>query len=359
MTVDTLTSLNFPYTATQLSEVVNRVPNNFGLLNWLNLFPSRGSSSTLIEIAYEDGTIRVLPSKERGAPPTPGDRGKRKSFWLKAPHFPQEDVIRPEDIQDQIEIDGTVRRPRQLADEIMRRMAIIRRKHAITREWLRMGALRGVITDGDNTTLYDLYDVFGVTKKTVDFVLGTSGTDIIGKCQEVRQSIALNLKGETMTRPAVLVSTSFFNKLVNHANVVKFWVNWQAAQEMAQGRLLPPGGPLGENGRPDQLGRMFEFQNILFMEYYGVAPLNISGTMTSTAFVPDGYGYAYPMGTQSMFETWDVPAVDLRNANAPGSEIWVSTEMLKHGGGIEIKSQSNPLPICKRIEALVEVHTSN
>jgi hypothetical protein len=60
-----------------------------------------------------------------------------------------------------------------------------------------------------------------------------------------------------------------------------------------------------------------------------------------------------------MFETWDVPANDLRNANMIGQEIWVSTEMLRHGGGVEIKSESNPLPICKRIEALVEIHTSN
>jgi hypothetical protein len=359
MTVDTLTQLNFPYTATQLSDVVNRIPNNYGLLNWMNLFPSRGSGSTIIEIAYQDGTIRVLPSKERGAPATPGDRGKRKSFFLKAPHFPQEDVIKPEDIQDQIELDGTIRRPRQLADEIMRRMAIIRRKHAITREWLRMGALTGVITDGDNNTLYDLYSVFGVTKTTVDFVLGTSSTDVIGKCATLRQSIAQNLKGETMTMPGVIVSTSFFNKFVNHANVVKYWLNWQAASEYQTPRMVQPGGPLGEGGRPDQLGRWFEFQGIWWMEYYGVAPINVSGTMTSTAFVPTDYGYAFPLGTQNMFETWDVPANDLRNVNMTGQEIWVSTEMLRHGGGVEIKSESNPLPICKRIEALVEIHTSN
>jgi hypothetical protein len=338
----------FPYTSLQLSTAINRIPNNYGLLNALGLFPSEGSISTIIEITIEDGTIRVLPAKERGAPGTSGDRGGRKSFWVEVPHFPMEDLITPRDIQNMITIAGRSKRPRTLDDEMAKRLFSIRNKHAITLEWIRMGALKGLITDGGGDTLLDLYDFFGITKKTIDFVLGTAGTDIIAKCTELRQSMSTNLKGETMTRPEVIVDSSFFGKFVQHPKVEKFWINWQAASELARAKFDPMGG---------QLGRTFEFQQIRFREYYGTAP--VGKPPTSTPFVPADYGYAYPAGTLNTFETWFAPPNDIRVVNEPGQELWVSPKVLDHGEGVELKSQSNPLAICKRPEVLVEVHTSN
>lgn len=340
--------VNFPFTAQQLSNSVNRIPNNYGLINALGLFPSQGSISTLVEITIDDGSIRVLPAKERGSPGTSNDRLPVKKYWVEVPHFPMEDLITPRDLQNMMIVVQQSRTPVTLDMEVAKRLFNIRNKHSITLEWVRMGALKGLITDGNGDTLLDLYGFFGITKKTIDFVLGTNTTDIIDKCTQLRQSMATNLKGETMTRPEVLVSSSFFTKFVQHAKVEKYWVNWQAASELARAKFDPMGG---------QLGRTFEFQQILWREYYGVAP--VGKPVTSTAFVPDGYGYAYPAGTQNMFETWNAPADDIRVVNQPGQEIWISPKILDHGGGIELKSQSNCLAICKRPEALVEVMTSN
>ncbi len=354
---DTLDTINFPFTAIQLSDSVNRIPNNYGLLQALNLFPARGSMSTIIEVAFQDGTIRVLPAKERGASATPGDRGGRKSIFIQAPHFPAEDLITPRDLQDMITIVNNSRTPRTLSDEMAIRLLTIRGKHSITREWIRMGALKGVITDGNGDTLLDLYSAFGITKVTVDFVLGTTTTDIIDKCTQVRTSVAKNLKGEVSNGIEVICSTSFFNKLIQHAKVEKFWVNWSGAQSLAQPAYAPGTGPIDRTGQPTMLGRTFTFQNITFREYNGEAP--IGKARTSTPFVADGYGVAYPVGTQSTFETWDAPPNDIRAINQPGQEIWISPEILKHGEGVELKSQSNPLALCKRPEVLVEVMTSN
>jgi hypothetical protein len=355
--MDSLDTINFPFTAIQLSESVNRIPNNYGLLAALNLFPSQGSISTIIEITIEDGAIRVLPAKERGASATPGDRGGRKSIFIEAPHFPSEDLITPRDLQNMVTIAGSSKTPRTLADEMAKRLFIIRAKHAITREWIRMGALKGLITDGNGATLLNLYTAFGINKVTVDFVLGTSTTDIIDKCTQVRQSIAENLKGEVMTRPEVIVSTSFMNKFIQHAKVEKFWLSWNAAMSLAQPAYAPGTGPIDRSGQPTALGRSFEFQNILWREYNGKAP--IGATRVATPFVDVDYGVAYPAGTMNTFETWDAPPNDIRFVNQPGQEISISPKILDHGEGIELKSQSNCLAICKRPEALVEVHTSN
>jgi len=345
---DTTDVVNFPFTALQLSTAINRIPNNYGLINALGLFPSQGSMSTIVEITIEDGTIRVLAAKERGSPGTANDRGLRKSFWVEVPHFPMQDLITPRDLQNMLTIVAQSKTPRTLDDEMAKRLFAIRNKHSITLEWIRMGALKGLITDGNGDTLLDLYNFFGITKKTIDFMLGTANADIIGACTQLRQSIATNLKGETMTRPAVICDTNFFSKFVQHPKVEKFWLNWQGANELARAKFDPMGG---------QLGRVFEFQQILWREYYGVAP--VGKPPVSTPFVPANYGYAYPEGTSNMFETWNAPADDIRVVNQPGQEIWISPKILDHGEGVELKSQSNCLALCKRVEALVEVVTSN
>jgi hypothetical protein len=113
-----------------------------------------------------------------------------------------------------------------------------------------------------------------------------------------------------MTRPEVIVSTSFMNKFIQHAKVEKFWLSWNAAMSLAQPAYAPGTGPIDRNGQPTALGRSFEFQNILWREYNGKAP--IGKTRTATPFIDDDYGVAYPAGTMNTFETWDAPANDVR-----------------------------------------------
>jgi hypothetical protein len=55
------------------------------------------------------------------------------------------------------------------------------------------------------------------------------------------------------------------------------------------------------------------------------------------------------------FKTWFAPANDIRFVNTVGEEIYISPEVLKHGEGIELKSESNPLAVPKRPEVLVEI----
>jgi hypothetical protein len=344
---DSLDIINFPFTALQLSNAVNRIPNQYGLINALNLFPAEGSISTIVEITIEDGTLRVLAAKERGSAGTSNDRGTRKSFWVEVPHFPMLDFITPNDLQNMLTIVARSKTVRTLDDEMAKRLVSIRAKHAVTLEWVRMGALKGLITDGNGDTLLDVYDFFGIQKKTIDFDLGNSNADIISKCTELRQSISTHLLGEIMSHVEVIVDPTFFSKFVQHPKVEKFWLNWQAAAALAQGRLSGMGG---------QQGRVFEFQQITWRESYGQVP--VGKPATATPFVPSNYGYAYPAGTMNTFETWNAPAHDVRAANKIGEDIWISPEVLKHGEGVELKSQSNCLAICKRPEALVEVKTN-
>ena len=339
-------AITFPYTAVQLTAQVNRFPNQYGLINALNVFPSAGSISTIIEVRREEFTLAVLPSRERGAPASAAERKRGDALFFEVPHFPHDDSISPRDLQNMLTQVGTTLVPRTMEEEMAKRLFQIRNKHAITREWLRMSALKGQITDGYGVTVYDLFDAFGFTKSVIYFDLSNANADIIGTCAALFQQIATNLRGETMTHVRVIVAADFFNSFVEHPKVNKYWLNWQAAAQLANIPRAANGG---------QFGRSFVFQNIEFMEYYGLAPVKVNGALTSQPFVAAGKGHAYPVGTLSTFATYDAPPEDIRFVNEPGQEVFISPKVLDHGAGVELHTQSNPLPICKRPEVLVEV----
>ena len=113
----------FPYTATHLTEQIDVIPNLYGLINEIGLFPSEGSISRIVEMRYENHILRVLPAKERGASATPAASRTAKSIFMGVPHFPELDLITPEDIQDILIQVGQMKRPTTVQEEVAKRLA--------------------------------------------------------------------------------------------------------------------------------------------------------------------------------------------------------------------------------------------
>lgn len=346
-------ALTFPYTSFDLTEQVNVIPNLYGLVNELDLFPSEGSISTVVEMRYENKILRVLPVKERGAAPTPAKAETGKTIFMEIPHFPAVDFIGPKDLQDIMVQVGRTKRPTTLEDEVAKRLMQIRNTHAISREWIRSGALQGLIKDGNGATIYDLYATFGISKVQIDFDLGNAAADMTDKCNQVYQSVTKNLQGEVMQGIEVICDTVFFQAFVTHVSVTKFYVNAEQALLLAE---LVRGKSAGL-----MWGREFTFQRIKFREYYGTAPVKSGSPLVDTTapFWASKTGTAYPRGTMNTFRTFDAPAHDLRFVNTMGQEIYVSPKILDHGQGVELKSESNPLAVCRRPEALVQLFSGS
>src|SRR5690606_38409340 len=95
----------------------------------------------------------------------------------------------------------------------------MRVKHAQTREYMEVNALRGIVKDGAGTTLYNYFTEFGLAQLETDFVLGTATTNVQTKIRNVLRQVETELKGETMTGVLALVSPEFFDKLIGHAKV--------------------------------------------------------------------------------------------------------------------------------------------
>lgn len=332
-----------------IAQAVNVLPNTYGLMRDLGFAPVRGVADNLVRVDFYDEGVVVLPSVARGAPATEAKRGTDQAFFIELPSFPHKDTLTPDDVQSLVRIINGQLRTESVAEALERLiLRPIRRKHDLTLEWLRLGALQGKITDGAGVTLHDLYDKFGKTRTEIDFVLGTETTNVEDKCAQLYETMAENLKGETMTHPRVIVSKEFFSKFVAHKQVRESFLNWQAATA-----LSTPDRQV----RGNQHGRVFSFGNIEWIEYLGSAPL---ATGSSARMVAAGKGHAYPVGTSAEAHvTYAGPPYDIRQVNQPGGEIHVSMKELDHGEGIEVKTEACPLPIFARIEALIGVTTSN
>ncbi len=349
--------LLFPYTNVELTTEVNRIPNTFGLLNALNLAPSEPKRSRVVRIDFRDGQVHVLSHQEPGAPGEVSPDGAADTgVILTIPHFVHLENILVGDIDGLLEVVNGQITEKSLDAELERKLVNIRKSHAITREFLRIGMLRGEIKDGRLRTLYNLYDVFDITKKTVDFALGTDATNVMEKCEEVSDHIIGNAKGETVGGIEVIVDSKFFAKLIAHPKVEKFWIQAQNAAVHTTIERQRLGG---------NWGRVFDFGNILWREYKGAMPVKSNnGQIISVKNIDDNKGHAYPTGTQSMFRTFDAPAYHIEQVNrAPAIDeeegaIFISRENLKHGAGFELKSQTNALAVCKQPDCLVELTTN-
>ncbi|MCD1621247.1 major capsid protein, partial [Salipiger manganoxidans] len=119
---------------------------------------------------------------------------------------------------DNIRAFGSETEMMQAQDEVLNRQEELRGSIDITREWHRARAIQGSVLDADGSELVDLFDKFGLTRKSVDFVLGTGTTDLGAKCREVTRHIRLNLLGDVMSGIMGLIHPEFTDKLMGHAD---------------------------------------------------------------------------------------------------------------------------------------------
>lgn len=337
------------FSAVSLTSSISMVPNTYGRIKALGLFRDEPISTTTVVVAIENGVLNLLPTRPRGGPPSLGTRGKQNLRPFIVPHIPHDDSVLATDVQNMLALGG-VNGMESVLGFMNRKLITMRGKHAITLENLRMGALKGVIKDYDGTTIINLFTEFGVTEKVVDFLLGTSTTEVLGKCQEVTGYMEDNLMGETMTGVHALCSPEWFAAFVKHTAIKEAYKYYASAP----------------NPLRDDLRKGFPFGGITFEEYRGAASyMQEDGTRSAPArFIPAGDVRFFPIGTTDTFTNYWSPPDFMDQVNqAPdiaNSEVFVAPlERMKFGKGVDVHTESNPLPLVKRPALLVRGTTSN
>ena len=321
------------FTITELTAAINAFPVQWGAINASGLFANRGVRTRTVTIEEQSGTLALLPDHEWGGEGTVASRINRNTRSFAIKQTVHEDNVLPGDVQDVrgFGIEGLT----DVNAEVARRLQRMRARHDQTLEWKKMGALKGIVQSGDGSTLANLFTAFGITQVTVDFVLGTSTTDVLGKCAAVLNQIEDNLQGDVMTGVRALVSQEFYSKLVNHAKVQDAYKYHQEAAVR-----------LGTDMRGG-----FTFGGIEFVEY--------RASVNGQRFIAANEGHAYPVGTMDTFATYFAPADFNETVNTLGIPFYAKTWEREGGRGTVIHTQSNSLPLCHRPAVLVKLTTSN
>jgi hypothetical protein len=328
------------YSLAELTQAINILPNLYTRLGQIGLFRFEGVSQRSVIIEQYEGVLNLLPSVPLGGPATVGTREGRSMRSFALPWIPHDDVILPADIQGQPAL-GVFDGADPLVEVMNRKLTLMRRKHAQTREYMEMNALRGIVKDGAGTTLYNYFTEFGLSQQSVDFVLGTAGTQVQAKIREVLRKIEVELKGETMSGVLALVSPEFFDKLIGNTSVEDAYKYFSSTGAQ----------PLREDTR-----RRFPFAGIVFEEYNATVTLSTGSTET---LVPAGEGIAFPMGTLDTFVTYGAPANLIETVNTIGLPMYARQLARPDGSAIEVKTEASILPVTKRPRLAVKITSSN
>ncbi len=330
---------NQPFQMVDLTEELNLIPNTWGLVRELGIFRNESVAQHTITVEASSGTLSVIGDTVRGNRNNVNKDDTRSIYGYAVPHFPLDDQVTPQDLQgkraygnDGVDTEAAV---------VARKLERIRRNHAVTLEAARCHTLtNGTIYAPNGTVTGNYYTDFSITRKEVDFVLGTGTTDITAKIEEVISHIQDNiLSGETVTSVTGLCSPTFFAKLISHATIKEAYKYYASTQEPLRQRL------------GSGLYRRFNHGGIDFIEY--------RGSYNGTALIPTGDAYFVPMGTVDTFISYFSPANKLSLVNTLGQEAYVFQYRDPKDEGLLLQSESNHVHVLRRPAVVVRGYSSN
>jgi hypothetical protein len=320
---------------------VNVVPNQWGTIGQLGIFNEESIAEHVVVFQETTKDGALLVDRVRGDRGTQGKDGSRKIHTFAVPHFPHDDYISPQDLQGQRAYSNP-NGVETLESVRARKLERIRQNHAWTLEFARAQAITaGTVYSPNGTVNQNWNTEFGVTRTSVDFLLGTSTTEVMAKVEAGISQIQDNAFGASFTGTVVLCSPEFFAKLISHASVKTAYQYYSSTQEPLRNRL----------GGANALHRVFEGMGTKFIE--------MRDTYASQRLIPVGKAYMIPTGTNDVFKTYFSPANRFGLVNTLGEQVYVFESADSKGTKIELESESNFVNALLRPAMVVEFTSSN
>lgn len=301
---------NDAFSVTSLQRVATNAPYIPQALGAMRLFDPKPILTEDVLLFEEDGGFTIIPTTERGGPDIQQTRRQGRMRGLSTLRLSKKDTVRagelsavadtalPESIRLRNAQTLTANRTAQLKTDL-----------EATKEFHRLGALRGKLYDADGVTLLvDYFAAYGIATPAVidfDFSSITAGTLAVYIQTNVRDPIVdiLQPAGRLtpQTRVAALVGDNFWYGLIQHPDVVKRWEAMENARAIALAM-----NPLAQPPRYDTL----EYGNVTFMHYQGSSAGEIDLDPDEAIF--------FPIGAKDVFNVYWAPGETLLDAGQIG-----------------------------------------
>lgn len=330
-----------PFSAIALTDAVQRNPYQPVGLGNLNIFDPNPIRTKALAVEERQGKLVLIPFSERGSEGTQRETEKRNIRYFDVPRLMHADTIYAEELQSIREF-GTESVLMQIETEVARRLTGptgLLASVEYTKEYLRLAAVQGYcLNPKDGSVMYNWFDEFQITPTgefAFDLSAGTANS-LRPICNAIVRTMARKSQGAftPTTRVYALCGDSFYDSLVNHPDVIRTFINWQAAQEIRDGGQ---GAAFSE----------FNFAGITWVNYRG-------SDDNTTIKVPDDKAKFFPVGAPGVFREAMAPGETVDWVNTPGKPVYVLPIFdLQRRMWWKMETYAYPLFICTRPEVLL------
>ena len=321
------------FSVTSLTDAILKAPHKPMRIEQLGLFRNRGITTTTVVIEEKDGRLSLIQSSPRGAPPSSIGASKRTARSFVVPHLARESTVLADEVQN-VRSFGSENAVEAVQAIVNERLVDLRAMHEVTLEHLRAGAIKGLILDADGSTMLNLFTEFGVSQQTGTVTpndAADNGDALRAEIVAIQRLIEAELGAEPISSYRAFCGKTFFDTLRSDLGVVQTL------------RYADPQSLLQQQAN----ARVFMFAGVAWEEY--------RGSTGGTPFIADDEAYVFPEGS-NIFSTYFAPADFIETVNTVGLPLYakqaIDAELQRW---MKIHTQSNPLALCLRPRAVVQV----
>lgn len=331
---------NDAFSMVSLTDSINRLPFVPGRLGEMGLFTEQGISTTKVALEEQFGQISLIKPSPRGGPGETRGKPPRMMRDLRTQHMQLDDHILAEEVQGVREF-GPQMQPRSIETYTSGRMEMFTAQFDATLEAMRLGAVLGVVTYADGTTL-DLFETFGIDQDpAIPMALSSASTKVRDVCTRIARQLRRNLGGTTGRSIYALCGDDAWDQLVDHPEVRDTY-RYQEGARLREGVAFT----------------MLNYGGIIFENYMGwIGGSEGDSTAYQPLLAPNEIRF-FPVGVPNMFKTFFAPADYMETVNTIGLPRYAKAIPSDNNKSIRLEMQTNPLSICTRPKALLKAAVS-
>lgn len=298
---------NSAFSTISLSGFVQKMDYRPQLLGSLGLFTPRPVRTRNIFVDRVDGGLTLIPTSADGAPPVSATRDSRDAVSLRTTRLAKETTLYAHEL-DSLRASGTETELMAVQAEFAGRFQGIREDMELTHEHMRLGALQGKVLDADGVTvIYDYEAEFNeAIPAATSYELDVDTTDVLQIEKDLMRSMFRSGRGSLAGATIhALCGDAFYDSLVSHPQLEKFYLNHQAALGMMQTQAQV-------------------FQS--WRSPSGITYHNYRGTDdNSTVAVDVDQAKFFPVGARDVFSVAYSPLESMEFINTPGQAVYAMT----------------------------------
>lgn len=319
-----------------LTDTINKLIYVPGRITQLGLFRETPIITTTALIEEKAGVLQLVAPTPRGGPGRTIARGDRKIRPVTVPHFEIDDSVLAEAVQG-VRAFGTESDLETVQQLVIDRLQEAGDDLSVTQEWNRFGAVKGIITYADGSSL-NVFDTFGVTPNDVVY-LGIATADdgeLSESISDIVRAMGRALGGTPFSGAYAFCGDDFYKALRKNPEVRATFLNTPEAALLREGPVDPNFNQNGSFGR---------------FSYGGIIWDNMYAEVNGEPFVAADEAQIFPLGP-GIFRTYYAPADYIETVNTLGKAKYAKQIVMDNGKGVRLESQTNCLDICLRPNAL-------